>query len=322
MSVAAPVIGPALRALAVSLVLAPTAWAQKASDGHGTAGLPCANVPTACEKIAFVSARDGNLEIYSVNLDGTGVERLTNASANDDEPAWSPDGRRLAFTSDRLSSGDIYVMNADGTNVVRRTFSGGFSQGPAWSPDGTKIAYATLSNGSANLWVVSPDAGGGPPTLLFAAPGWDAQPAWSPDGSRLALVSDWFFYDGVYDIYLIEADGSGFTALTGNIFDHIDYVRPSWSPSGSKLAIAITDRVGLNDYVITIGVMNADGSGLTSLIGAGVGIKEATTNSWSPDGERIAFTSTSGSGRDIYWVLADGSASGLIVANGWNPSWR
>ena len=164
-------------------------------------------------------------------------------TGNDDEPAWSPDGQRIAFVSARSGSGEIYVMNADGSNVVQRTFSGGYSEDPAWSPDGTKIAYATLSNGSANLWVVSPDAGGRP-TLLFAAPGWDAQPAWSPDGARLALVSDWYAYDFVYDIYLIDADGSGFTALTGDIFDHIDYVRPSWSPSGAKLAVGITERVG------------------------------------------------------------------------------
>jgi len=287
---------------------------QQAAAGIGQA---CADVPPRRGKIAFVSARDGNPEIYSVNADGTCIVRLTNEPQNDDEPAWSPDGQRIAFVSDRSGADEIYVMNADGSNVVRRTFSG-FSQGPAWSPGGTKIAYSTLSNGSANLWVVSPDAGGPTPTLLFEAPGWDAQPAWSPDGARLALVSDWNAYDFVYDIFLINADGSGFTALTGNIFDFIDYFRPSWSPSGERLAVDIADRTVINDYVTTLGVMNSDGSGLTPLIAAVTG----TTNSWSPDGQRIAFTSDSGGGRNILWVQADGSAKGLIVKNGWNPSWR
>jgi Tol biopolymer transport system component len=272
-------------------------------------------------KIAFVSARDGNLEIYSVNVDGTNLERLTDSPQSDDEPAWSPDGQRIAFVSNRNGPHEIYVMNADGTNVVQRTFSGTYPESPTWSPDGTMMAYAALSNGSMNLWVMGADAGGPPPTLLFAALGWDAQPAWSPDGARLALVSDWHAYDFVYDIFVIDADGSGLTALTGPDFDGTDYFRPSWSPSGAQLAVLITRRVGIHDYITTLGVMNSDGSGLTPLVTA----LEGTTTSWSPDGQRIAFTSGSlrsrfGS-RAIFWAEADGSATGLIVSNGWNPSW-
>ena len=318
---------PLFRAIVVSLVLTSSASAQEpagappadASPSLDAPVGPCANDVPAAGKIAFVSARHGNPEIYSVNVDGTGVERLTNAPANDEEPAWSPDGQRIAFVSDRGGSYEIYVMNADGSNVVQRTFSSSFTGSPAWSPDGTQIAYATLGNGSLNLWVVSPNAGGPTPTLLFEAPGWDGEPAWSPDGARLALVSDWHAYDFVYDIFLINADGSGFTALTGDIFDFIDYVRPSWSPSGAKLAVAITERTGPNDYVATLGVMNADGSGLTPLIPA----VPWTTSSWSPDGQRIAFTSIAGGARNISWVKADGSGRRCpIVSNGWNPSWR
>ena len=73
----------------------------------------------------------------------------------------------------------------------------------------------------------------------------------------------------------------------------------------------------VNDYVTTLGVMNSDGSGLTPLISA----VTWTTSSWSPDGQRIAFTSGSEDARDISWVKADGSAKGLIVRDGWNPSW-
>jgi TolB protein len=281
---------------------------------------PCAeaDVPFACQKIAFVSDRDGNAEIYSVGVDGAGLVRLTNAPESNDEPAWSPDGRRIAFVSARSGAEEIYVMDADGSNVVRRTFSGWYSGSPAWSPDGSKIAYSSLSRGSVNLWVMGADAGGPPPTLLFSAPGWDGQPAWSPDGTHLALVSDWAAYDCVWDIYLVNADGYAFTALTGNIFDQIDYLRPSWSPDGTRIAVDITERVGTYDYISTLGVMDPDGMGLTPLIPAVMN----TTISWSPDGRRIAFTSGSGGTRDISWVEADGSASGLIVSGGWNPSWR
>ncbi len=219
-------------------------------------------------KIAFVSSRDGNPEIYTINTDGTDLTRLTNDPASDEEPAWSPDGQRIAFVSERSGNSELYVMNADGSNVVRRTFSASFAQNPSWSPDGTKIVYSTNSNGSGNLWVVSPNAGGPGPTLLFEAPGWDAQPSWSPDGTKLALVSDWYAYDFVFDIFLINADGSGFTGLTGNIFDRVDYLWPSWSPNGATIAHIVSETVGIDQYITTLAVMNADGTGRRPLISA------------------------------------------------------
>src|SRR3989442_10169060 len=85
-------------------------------------------------RIAFVSNRDGNTEIYVKNADGTGLTRLTNNPAVDDYPAWSPDGSRIAFTSTRDGHYNIYVMNADGTGVTRLTTStcAVGSQAPPW----------------------------------------------------------------------------------------------------------------------------------------------------------------------------------------------
>jgi Tol biopolymer transport system component len=274
------------------------------------------SLTTSPGDIVFVSTRDGNPEIYSVKADGTNLTRLTNNPANDDAPVWSPDGKRIAFATDRDGSWEIYVMNADGTNVVRRTFSASYSGDPCWSPDGNRIVYSTLSNGSLNIWTVSPDSGS--PALLLEMPGYDAHPALSPDGSRLAVTSDWYAYDFVYDVFIANADGTGWTGLTGDIFDHVDYVRPSWSPDSAKLAVAITQTTGVDQYITQLGVMNADGSGLTPLISAATWAK----SSWSPDGTTIAFTSESSGVLNISWVSAtDGSKSGTIVTNGYSPDW-
>jgi Tol biopolymer transport system component len=160
----------------------------------------------------------------------------------------------------------------------------------------------------------------GSPSVLFEEPGRIAYPSWSPDRTKLALVSDWFAYDFVYDIFTINADGTNFTALTDDIFDQIDYVHPSWSPGGTKLAVAIINHwIGASQYNTQVGVMSGDGSGLTAIIS---GADSKTRTSWSADGTKIAYTSLLGSRKDISWVSADGSASGTIVTNGWNADWQ
>ena len=93
--------------------------------------------------MAFMSARDGNWEVYAVNLDGSGLERLTSDSANDGLPTWSPDGRSIAFVSSRGGAWAIWVMDASGDNQ-RKLFDlgGSFGSGAndwvteriSWSP--------------------------------------------------------------------------------------------------------------------------------------------------------------------------------------------
>ena len=268
---------------------------------------PC----TTC-KIVFVSARDGNNEIYTCNTDGSNITRLTNDPDWDGQPVWSPDGTRIAFTSYRDGSSDIYIMNADGSNVVQRTFSldpNGWIQGLTWSPDGTKIAYSEsifIDGESYTTSIYAVSATNGSPLLLLDH-GWN--PAWSPDGTKIALSE-------LSDIYTINSDGTGWTPLNAgfnsgdNSFDY-----PSWSPSGAKLAVEFRE-IGYYNDVLHISVMNSDGSGLTLLrLGGG-------KSSWSDDGTVIVYTSWSVGMSNVSWVAADGSAGGMIVTDGWDADWK
>jgi Tol biopolymer transport system component len=112
---------------------------------------PCRCGPTpGGGRIAFVSDRDGNPEIYVINADpstgsghsGSGVTRLTNNPAEDRCPSWSPDGSRITFDSDRDGNREIYVMNADpsagsghsGSGQTNLTNSPAPDAWPSWGP--------------------------------------------------------------------------------------------------------------------------------------------------------------------------------------------
>ncbi|MBI2650263.1 PD40 domain-containing protein, partial [Candidatus Woesearchaeota archaeon] len=108
-------------------------------------------------KIAFVTNRDGNDEIYIMNSDGTGATRLTDNPASDNDPNWSPDGTKIGFRSERGGGSGIYVMNADGSNVNRLSPVPGFDSQPTWSPDGTKIAFSSTRDGQPEIYVMNAD---------------------------------------------------------------------------------------------------------------------------------------------------------------------
>ncbi len=103
------------------------------------------------EKLAFVSFRDGNAEIYAMNSDGSDQQNLTNNPAMDIDPNWSPDSGKIVFASDGSGNFDLYVMDADGSNVERLTQTEEDEMQPAWSPSGSEIAFSTVSLPSAYL---------------------------------------------------------------------------------------------------------------------------------------------------------------------------
>jgi WD40-like Beta Propeller Repeat/Bacterial Ig-like domain (group 2) len=226
-------------------------------------------------RIAFHSARDGNEELYVMNGDGSGLTRLTNNAAFDMEPAWSPDGTKIAFTSNRDGQNEIYVMNPDGSGVSRVSGEQADERRPAWSPDGTRIAFMSSRDGHDEVYVMNAD-GSGITRLTNAAAG-NFDPAWSPDGTRIVFGS---MRDGNSQLYVMNADGSGVTRLSNN--SDSDF-RPAWSPDGSRIAFG--KNVQGCDYYdcwnfTSVYVMNADGSGVTQLIGTFTGLD--SDPAWRP----------------------------------------
>ena len=91
-------------------------------------------------QIAFVSNRDGNLEIYVMGINGKNQRRLTKNRGDDWSPSWSPDGERIVFDSSRDGNTEIYMMDANGRNQRRRTKHGSYDGGPAWYAPALAVA--------------------------------------------------------------------------------------------------------------------------------------------------------------------------------------
>ena len=93
--------------------------------------LPSCGQPTMPGKIAFSSDRDGNPEIYSMNADGSGLERLTYGPQYDTNPVWSQDGQHIAFNCEIQGNLDVCVMHADGSPAINLTDSPGADGSPS-----------------------------------------------------------------------------------------------------------------------------------------------------------------------------------------------
>jgi Tol biopolymer transport system component len=138
-------------------------------------------------RIAYGSDRDFDtsgytelaFEIYVTDADGTRPFNLTNTdNAEDDFPAWSPDGSSIAFHSNRSGNWDIFLANPDGSGIVNLTQHSAGDYLPAWSKDGSRIAFESNRDGDIEVYVMKAD--GSSVVRLTNQPGADSFPAWRP----------------------------------------------------------------------------------------------------------------------------------------------
>ncbi len=184
------------------------------------------------KRIAFVSERDGNTEIYAMNPDGSGPRRLTNAFALNDRPSWSPDGKRLVFTSTRQRAAEpgqgwnaLYVMNADGSGVKRLSPPASTDYSPVWSPVKDLIAFVARGQG---VCVMKPDGSGR--RVVVKDGGW---PSFTGDGDWLYIHKQ---HDGRWGIWQVRLDGSALKRVSP---PDLDVCTPSGSAAPGLLAVAV-----------------------------------------------------------------------------------
>jgi Tol biopolymer transport system component len=230
--------------------------------------------PGADGRIAFQASDSDSSDIWAMNPNGTGVTNVTaTPDADDFEPSWSPDGRRIAFTSsrgeDRAGPTAVYVTGSAG-GVLRRLRAVGLSQtSPAWSPDGTRIAFSVCTRRpaegerctSAQIAVARASDGGGLRFVtrpLRSVNAVDSKPAWAPNGRSLAFTRT--VDDGYNEIWVIGLDRRGLRRLLRDD-SQVDH-NPSWSPDGRRIAF-VSDIDG-DDAIYVIG---ANGKGRQRVVG-------------------------------------------------------
>jgi Tol biopolymer transport system component len=319
-----------LPAVAVALIALPAATAQAWPGLNGY--------------MVYGSNRTGSQfsdDIYVSPLDAETPKQLTFRRADDGQPAWSPDGRRLAFKTAQFGSNQLAVINADGSGetLLTRTFR--FSEGqPAWSPDATKLLYRRTPENplvqNADIWTLDVAGSAADPTLPVTAPvllrtGDERYPSYSPDGTQVVFRGDLDLAEpsGDEEIYVMDADGTNVRQLTSNRdFDSA----PSWSPDGTEIAFekaaggtfvpGVPAEPGKEAEEKDIYVMRADGTDVRRLTDS-PGLDEGPV--WSPDGTQIGFSSDRDGQQEIYVMDADGSNPRRLTDNparDESPDWQ
>lgn len=263
--------------------------------------------------------------------DGTHIAFLSNCTRQDIPP-------KATFKA--VTAHNIWVMNSDGSNPKALTpfdrFGSINATAPVWSPDGHKIAFssnaspdweepARIGDDGNNLWVINADGSGAERLRHFARGDITLEDlSWSPDGRKLAFISNRaldgrdalnatrsqvYGSDEIPNLWVINADGSGLTALT-KLTSANSYVEsPVWSPDSHQLAFSwhrALDNTAAVEPVSpsNIWVVNADGTGLTPITKITDKLASASEPQWSPDGSKLIFCNG-----DIWIVKADGSGS-------------
>ncbi|MBM3500471.1 MAG: DUF5050 domain-containing protein, partial [Armatimonadetes bacterium] len=180
------------------------------------------------DKIAFVSDRAGNYEIYRMNTDGSNQERLTNSAGDDLDPAWSPNGRQIYFSSQRDGNREIYVMNADGSGQMNLTNNAADDQEPACSPDGSQVAFRTDRDGNTEIYIMQSDGRNAGNFTNHGAS--DEHPTWAPDAGQynigqMALRST---RHGGTDLFIMDLQYQTMVNMTSTGASESD---PAWCPA-------------------------------------------------------------------------------------------
>ena len=181
------------------------------------------SVSEQANEVLYVSIRDGQYDIFAMNLSTGEERRVTDDRYIDSYPAWSPDGTRFVYHSYQSNGLNIMISEPSGAVIRQITSERAQHHGAAWSPDGRFIAFTSNRDGNEEIYVIEVD---NPDNLMRLTyhPAADRNPVWSPDGQYVAFLS---FRDRNAEIYLARPN-QGVVRRVTNHPGQDDY--PAWRP--------------------------------------------------------------------------------------------
>lgn len=255
-------------------------------------------------RIAFMSDRDGNWEVYIMDRDGSNLANLTNDPGADGIPIYSPTQNRLAFASDRDGTSlDIFLMDLDGGNLINLTNTPESNEIPiAWSPKGDYLAFASDQAGSTEIFLIQTTG----EELINLSERDDARAFgdWSSKTDSFILATD----TGLGTSLLVtDLAGDTRQALTDGSYPAGG---PRWSSNGQRVVFMAIQTPG---EPIDIFLIDTDSEGEP------VNLTQSPSNDrfplWSPDGSKIAFLSDRDGNLEIYTMDADGATPTNLTNN-------
>ncbi|HEX3158527.1 MAG TPA: hypothetical protein VHQ45_08410 [Gemmatimonadaceae bacterium] len=274
-------------------------------------------------QLTFQSTRDGRTcdQQYVMNVDGTGLRRVSNGQGKTTCGYFMDGDRRLFFSSTHAADSacpprpdpskgyvwgidpfDFYTVNADGSALTRLTNYGTYTAEGVLSPDGTRIVFTSLKDGDLDIYTMNVD--GSDVRQLTTTPGYDGGPWWSPDGTKIvyrahhptdsaelaqyrALLEQRMIRPNRMELFVMNADGSDqrqITKLGGANFG------PNWTPDGRRIVFS-SNHKNPRSRNFDLYLVNLDGTGL----------EQVTFNPefdgfpmFSPDGTTLVWASNRG----------------------------
>jgi len=301
-----------LRAFSTLLLLVAVSGATMALGCTGTPDPPYTIDFEVSEgtKLAFDVSPDGQTivfdllgQLWLLPIEGGRARPLTDAvrdTAEDLDPAFSPDGRWIAFEGNRPDGYGVWVVPTDGGDPRLVTPPADIRiirPGAAWSPDGREIAYVGLGSDRSQPWTihrVEVDSGRSTRLALEPLPGGRPSPmgtlAWSPDGTRLAFGTGTDPYNGFLAqspagrgarVWEVDAAGGTVTAVTA---DGVTATAPAYAPDGRRLAYYALDGSGKWQLWIRSA---GDGTERQLTDHHDMSIRRAR---WTPDGTSLVYS--------------------------------
>jgi len=259
-------------------------------------------------KLAFVSDRDGNKEIYFMDYDGKRQQRITHNQTIDILPAWSRNSEQVLYTSYRRRSPDLFMFHLY-TGKTEMISTGGVNYAADWAPDSEQIVYTSSKKaGNAEIYIRNMETGREKRVTFNRTI--DTSPCWSPNGKEIAFVSQ---RSGIPRVYIMDNEGANVRCIT---YDGTHFDSPSWSPDGSRIAY-----VSMVEGRLDIYIYHNKNNTMTKLT-ENAGRNENPT--WSPDGRHIIFSSNRTGRYQLYSIDYDGANLKRLTTKGENkmPAWQ